>query len=134
MNTTGFDESRPCRGGLPFFKLTVSNVTGLGDCFRFCTSMGVDLFGVASHGTECRCGASAENSAVWGKHAEDAKRRGLQVNTASLHENGKVCDDGIEIYQYSAWLENDALGTRDLLSKTPGDDRMYMQEIISGPP
>jgi hypothetical protein len=132
LKTEGHSEKDPCRGGLPFFSTPVDPASSLGACFRFCTSMGLDLFGVANSQTECRCGASAENDAVWGEFAAAARKRGLQLNYAQLEKEGDSCDRGIMVYQYSAWLETNALGTVDLLKSVDPKDKEYIDSIIRG--
>lgn len=53
----------PCQSGLPFFRMR-SNEMSVEECFEFCLSKGLDLFGLVK-GAECRCGASRLNRGVW---------------------------------------------------------------------
>jgi hypothetical protein len=60
-------KTKRCRSGLPFYRWRLLEDQGYLDCFRFCLSKGLDVFGTARQGTECRCGASKANARVWGE-------------------------------------------------------------------
>eukprot|EP00435_Cladocopium_sp_Y103_P024864 s1803_g6.t1 len=68
-------QESPCHSGLPFFRM-VSNEMSVENCFEFCLSKGLDLFGLVK-GVECRCGASRLNSGVWGSKKP---RPGLELS------------------------------------------------------
>lgn len=53
-----------CRSGMPFYRL-LSNAMTEDTCVNFCIARGFDLAGIV-RATECRCGATPHNTAVWG--------------------------------------------------------------------
>eukprot|EP00928_Gymnodinium_smaydae_P090862 TRINITY_DN74578_c0_g1_i1.p1 TRINITY_DN74578_c0_g1~~TRINITY_DN74578_c0_g1_i1.p1 ORF type:complete len:298 (-),score=56.50 TRINITY_DN74578_c0_g1_i1:96-941(-) len=54
-----------CRSGLPFYRYVASDMTP-GTCQGYCLGKGLDLCGVVAS-RECRCGATARVSAIWGR-------------------------------------------------------------------
>lgn len=126
---TKYSPLTPCRGGLPFFRNKVEADAAEGQCFRFCASKGLDLFGVTDSRSECRCGASPGNEAIWGKWEESAAARGLQMRFDAVRKE-KPCD-GIDVYRYIGWLENPgAAGVPWLLVEPSPEDVAYVNSIV----
>jgi len=128
---------------LPFFRKAVSESVEpsliVKECFKFCTSKGLDLFGFVDQRRECRCGASIENHDFWGDYQELAEARGLQLSTKPPSmEKGAACK-GVEVFQYVKWKEQtrasgiveDLKHGIDLVSseESPEDVR-YMRGIV----
>lgn len=128
----------PCRSGLPFYRLLVEKDAGPGACFRFCTSKGLDLFGLTGGGIECRCGASEANAAVWRYKNEEQGFEALQLDTG-LHSGdvdraavGAACG-GIEVFRYVGWMEQSAAGGVPwLLMEASPTDVAYIDGIVHG--
>lgn len=59
-----WESASKCRTGLPFFRDTTATSLTVGGCYKFCIRSGLDISAVAN-GTECRCGASRLNTAIW---------------------------------------------------------------------
>jgi len=117
--------SVPCRSGLPFFRYALDRDSQHPEveCFNFCTSKGLDLFGI--HGSECRCGATQSNP-VWGDHWFPAGNF-LSIDFSKiLGSHGVPCHtDNWSIYRYIGWLEGD----KELQSRN-AEDTSYINSII----
>lgn len=116
----------PCKSGLPFYSVT-SNAMSPSLCFSFCTSKGLDIFGLVK-GAECRCGFSAIN--------RNARLRGplepaLQFLATRLtpHRSVKgVCP--LRVFRYSGYFE--AGGLPSSLVKLTDVDTSYFRRIFHG--
>lgn len=130
-----YDAAMPCRGGLPFYRKAVKKSGALKECFEFCTSKGLDLFGFVNQRSECRCGASIENHKFWGKYQDKAQARGLQLSSegpfsekVSKYGESLPCD-GVEVFQFVTWKEKvEASGLSFERSK---DDDKYIHAIAA---
>lgn len=115
-----------CRSGLPFYRLPIQEGQSYLDCFRFCLSKGLDLFGLidAATGEECRCGATILNTARWKK---------LPPYSLTLPEPPLPMDDPLckmAVYRYTGGLLNGGVPAAFLaLSDT---DKTYIHEIATG--
>lgn len=75
-----------------------SNEMSVEECFEFCLSKGLDLFGLVK-GAECRCGASRLNSGVW-RSADP--RPGMEL--ADSDKIGSCATDGACPLRVYRWL------------------------------
>jgi len=114
--------STPCRDGLPFFANADVEMSD-GNCFRFCTSKGLDIFGVLS-GQECRCGASVVNEAAW---HEETPRAALLFPWNSL----LPCrNESLKVYRYTGNFE--ATGLPPRLLDIHEDELTYLDSVVTG--
>lgn len=128
--------SKPCRSGLPFFRSKVETDGAVDQCFTLCTQKGFDVFGLLDEHTECRCGATAANVAVWGKYLQMADNRGLVWSYPSPLEDtsGDGLCHAIDVYRYSGWLEEpEADGVSRLLLRASLRDVQYIDNVVRGP-
>jgi len=132
-----YSGSGTCRGGLPFYRMVLVDPNGAqGQCFRFCASKGLDLFGLVDGNSECRCGATEANAAVWRyKHEEDMNQP-LQLDL-SQRINGSseaACErSDLEVFQYDGWMERPAAGGVPwLLMEASPQDVEYIDGIVHG--
>ena len=95
-------------------------------CFEFCSSKGLDLFGIINGESECRCGATRVNP-VWGKYWLHATQRGLMRDFAMGTSTGGHDCTGIHVYRYIGWMSDPAS-----LKKPPPEDATYLQSIVKG--
>jgi len=113
----------PCRDGLPFFAKEV-DAEMVDTCFRFCTSKGLDLFGILED-EECRCGASLANEAAW--HEENPR-------AALLFPWEKVVSDcnkgALRVYRYTGHFE--ATGLPASMLDIHEDELTYMDSVVTG--
>lgn len=124
----------PCRSNLPFFRVKVESDGAVDQCFTFCTQKGLDVFGLLDERTECRCGATPENVALWGKWATLAATRKLVWNypTAKKDSGDGKCHE-VEVYRYTGWLEEpEADGVSRLLIRASLRDVQYIDKIVRG--
>jgi len=119
MSATG---SSPCHDGLPFF--ANADVVSVDTCFKFCTSKGLDLFGVLS-GQECRCGASVVNEAAW--HEERPRAALLFPWNALSHCTGA---EALKVYRYTGHFE--ASGLPASLLDIHEDELTYLDSVVTG--
>lgn len=125
----------PCRSNLPFFRTKVEPDVASDECFSFCTSKGFDVFGLLDDRTECRCGATKENVAIWGKWITVATNREIVWNypepIASASGDGR-CNQ-VEVYRYAGWLEEpEADGVSPLLLRASLRDVQYIDSLVRG--
>jgi len=121
MSATG---STTCRDGLPFFSANVTSTRPVDTCFRFCTSKGLDLFGVLSD-QECRCGASLVNEAAW---HEETPRTALLFDWTKL---SKCTDEtALKVYRYTGHFE--ATGLPASLLDIHEDELTYLDSVVTG--
>mmetsp|Transcript_155351 Transcript_155351/g.289872 ORF Transcript_155351/g.289872 Transcript_155351/m.289872 type:complete len:493 (+) Transcript_155351:62-1540(+) len=116
-----------CRSGMPFYRLQVTGNL-VKKCFHFCASKGLDLFGL--HGSECRCGATQTNAAVWGDSWLTV-REGLTLNfSQSLYSGGDLSQCGsMRVFRYIGWLS--AAPGQGLTERTE-EDEAYIQAVVKG--
>lgn len=131
-------EVQPCRGGLPFYRYSIKvndQPPPVDQCFRFCTSKGMDLFGLANDESECRCGASEDNSVVWGDSwFLNAYKRGLAFNWSLLHPVRSTCS-GVRIFRYHEWLEvPGSKGVPAAMLQRTNEDEHYVSSMINRGP
>lgn len=129
-----FKTDEPCRSNLPFFRTKVEADGAVDQCFTFCTQKGLDVFGLLDARTECRCGATPENVALWGKWTTVAARRKLLWQ---YPKHAKVSGDGkcheVEVYKYTGWLEEpEADGVSRLLLRASLRDVLYIDKVVRG--
>jgi len=138
MKCKNYAMQKACRSGLPFFRLKVQEDGAAGTCFRYCTSKGLDLFGlIRSDGMECRCGASEGNAAVW-HHIKNTDVSGsplqLDLSTALSTSQTEPCS-AIEVYRYIGWMEMpEAGGVPWALQEPSVLDTLYIDSIVHGSP
>lgn len=129
-----------CRSGLPFFRLAVEPSGAVGTCFRFCAAKGLDYFGLTAGHTECRCGASEANAAVWRYELEDWRVRALQFNLSAKDVNASKANEcegkhDFTVYRYVGWMEQpEAGGVPWLLLENSPEDVDYVQTLVRGSP
>jgi len=118
----------PCRSGLPFYRLHMDRSLAVGLCFRFCSSKGLDLFGLVG-GIECRCGATYANSKFWG-YAVDPPE-GLVLDTGTKL---KTCSaESVHVYRYTGWMKYEgADGVQQAMLDLGPTDKEYIASVISG--
>jgi len=116
-----------CHSGLPFFRLPLQQGQSYLDCFTFCVSKGLDLFGVMvqSWGSECRCGASAANTAAWKGHRP---RVALTLPKEPLSGGDEKC--ALLAWKYTGGFEDGGLPWN--LNELSGDDLAYVDSIAIG--
>lgn len=129
---TGNNSGAPCRSGLPFYRSTVESDAAVDQCFRLCTSKGLDVFGVLNQRTECRCGATDANEAVWRKWKSWAISRGLPwAYQSPVDPSGDGVCRGVEVYRYVGWLEEpESEGISRLLLQTSLRDVQYIDAVV----
>mmetsp|Transcript_91094 Transcript_91094/g.262655 ORF Transcript_91094/g.262655 Transcript_91094/m.262655 type:complete len:608 (-) Transcript_91094:172-1995(-) len=121
----GWTADDACNGGLPFYRMR-SNGMSPDLCFSFCLGKGLDLFGLSSGG-DCRCGASALNSAVWrGK----APRRGLKFPMELLRPETAEGACPLRVYRYVGHFQDGGVPF-DMTDATVGDEA-YIDSIVAG--
>lgn len=116
---------RPCHGGLPFYRMQ-SNAMTPDLCSQFCLSKGLDLAGV-SGGQECRCGASALNSAVWRNHTP---RGGLLIQPESLVPEGEAASCVMRVQRFVGPYEDGGIPFG--LTRASARDISYVDSIVAG--
>lgn len=115
-------QKEPCRSGLPFYRFAATSVD---ECFSFCSSKGLDLFGL--YASECRCGATQTNP-VWHDFwplVNDGLS--LQLSTATSRNTGQC--SGWRVYRDIGWLmgaPGEGLKVRSHVDAT------YIRTIIKG--
>jgi len=109
--TSPSDET--CRDGLPWFSRVLPVMTRM-DCFRFCVSKGLDLFGILD-GKECRCGASHANLATF---HEEEPRKALLFDKTKL----KPCffKHNLKVFRYTGQIQGTGIPV-GLLAHTDED-------------
>merc|ERR1719272_78396 len=121
---------------LPFYRLPLAQDATAGQCFRFCASKGLDLFGLVGNRTECRCGASEANAAVWRYKHDDDGNQALELDTSIADRSGPSeghCGSGVEVYRYIGWMERPAAGGVPwLLMESSPADIAYIDGIVHG--
>jgi len=114
-----------CLDGLPFFALVDDRMTAQ-DCFNFCLSKGLDLFGVLSK-VECRCGASLANEASWNMMKP---RDDLLFAASSIQECSGT--EKLEVYRYTGHFESGSLPPAVLGLRE--EDPYYLDSMVTGRP
>lgn len=124
----------PCRSYLPFYRSKVETDGAVDQCFSLCTQKGFDVFGLLDERTECRCGATAANVAVWGKWGTVAATRGVVWNYPKpMNESGDGKCHEVEVYRYTGWLEEpEADGVSRLLLRASLRDVKYIDHVVRG--
>lgn len=134
------DAKSPCRGGLPFFSQKVDKTSAVEACFRFCASKALDLFGlsplqsITAEHTECRCGASDPNQAIWGPYLDSSLARGLHMNMSAVQRTSEDAPcTGAQVFRYIGWLEREqAEGIPWVLIQASPEDIAYVDSIVQG--
>lgn len=126
----------PCRSGLPFYRLQLTSGTPESECFGFCASKGLDLFGL--HDSECRCGATKTNP-VWGESQLPWRdvRAGLilDFSTATGKDtpvaSSRQCNElnAFHVFRDIGWL---SAGPGQGLKTRSKEDAAYVDAIIKG--
>jgi hypothetical protein len=124
MNTTSL-----CRSGLPFFRHRLKGDEGdAAACANFCFMHGLDIFGVVKSSvisSECRCGASSANNAVW-SHEESASKEFAPPADMS----SSLCTaSGIEAYRYTGLFFME--GLPPVMLKDMIEDTEYVEGIAA---
>jgi len=121
------EEGGLCRSGLPFYRLRVNKDVAVRLCFSFCSSRGMDLFGLAGD-EECRCGASLANRNIWKNHTAHG--------SLLLDHDHKLRDcstNSIKVYRYIGWMRyEDASGVQNEMLDLGKDDDDYINSIVLG--
>lgn len=121
------EEGGLCRSGLPFYRLRVNKDVAVRLCFSFCSSRGMDLFGLAGD-EECRCGASLANRKVWKNHTAHG--------SLLLDHDNKLRDcsaNSIKVYRYIGWMHyHDSSGVQDEMIDMGKEDYDYISSIVVG--
>jgi len=119
----------PCRSGLPFYRLQVHKEAAVRLCFSFCSSRGLDLFGLVGD-VECRCGATEANDKLW----DEVKPH----SSLLLDHDTKLekCDaHSVNVFRYSGWMKyHNAVGVQDDMLDMGEADETYIKSIVSGEP
>ena len=142
----GFDKSdSKCRGGFPFYRFSAGppgcvDCLDAGRCQMMCLSKGMDaaaLVFVAHVATECRCGATRKNLAVWSLLRDD---RG-DLNFGPVHSllpptpmSAVAIDDprcSMFVYAYADSREENGGVPAQFLDVSMGDE-FYINQIVSG--
>jgi hypothetical protein len=123
-----------CRSGLPFYRRALQAGENFNDCFTFCLSRGLDLFGIAPtdfdtedrdlEPAECRCGATPANTGIW----ESAPREELLLPRFIYAEDDPKCV--IPVWQYVGGLEDGVVPS--ILLESSQDDTAYIDSIVAG--
>jgi len=124
MNTT-----RLCRSGLPFFRHRLKGDEGdAAGCANLCFMHGLDIFGVVKSSvisSECRCGASSANDAVW-SHEKSARKEFAPPADMS----SSTCTPlGVEVYRYSGLYFMEGLPS--VMLKDMIEDTEYVEGIAA---
>jgi len=120
--------SVPCRSGLPFYRLQVHPEAAVRLCFSFCSSKGLDLFGLVGE-VECRCGATVLNRKVFKKVMEPDSSLILAHDT-KLAQCGA---NSVKIYRYDGWMQYPHTGgVQDAMLDLNKEDISYMDSVIAG--
>jgi len=116
-----------CRSGLPFYRLHVIKDAAVRLCFSFCSSRGMDLFGLVAD-VECRCGATLANRKIWKNNtAHDS----LLLNHDDKLEQCSA--DSVKVYRYIGWMRYaNAAGVQNQMLDLGKDDHDYIVSIILG--
>jgi len=112
-----------CRDGLPFFS-KVEQPMSVDVCYDFCTSKGLDLFGILSE-EECRCGASNLNFAAF---HEETPRSSLLFSTDGL----VACtgSEALRVYRYTGHFE--ATGLPAAILDIHEEELTYLDSVVVG--
>lgn len=118
----------PCRSGLPLYRLHVNKEAAVRLCFSFCSSRGLDLFGLIGE-TECRCGATLANRKMW----KDIKEPHTSLLLNHDTKQKECTNSSVKVYRYIGWMRyHDSGGVDSDMLDLSSEDANYIDSVLQG--